>query len=80
MAELLSRRACERYSRAGFGNCVVVFDERSCLCKDTADFVERMNVPNLVDGRKIYDPKAMLAAGVNFYQIGYSENKSFVPS
>jgi tRNA A-37 threonylcarbamoyl transferase component Bud32 len=43
MAELLSRRACERYSRAGFGNRVVVFDERSCVHKDTADFVERID-------------------------------------
>lgn len=45
-----------------------------------SDFLETMQSPIVIDGRKIYDPKEMLAAGVKFFQIGYSEDKSFVPS
>ncbi len=43
------------------------------------DFKQAMKVPVLVDGRKIYNPKDMLAAGIKFFQIGYSEDRSFVP-
>jgi UDPglucose 6-dehydrogenase len=44
------------------------------------DFLGAMSDPVVVDGRKIYDPKAMLVAGVKFFQIGYSEDHSFVPA
>ncbi|HMF30102.1 MAG TPA: UDP-glucose/GDP-mannose dehydrogenase family protein [Candidatus Lokiarchaeia archaeon] len=43
------------------------------------DFLQAMNSPVVVDGRKIYDPKVMLGAGVKYFQIGYSQDCSFVP-
>jgi UDPglucose 6-dehydrogenase len=64
----------------GVDAAAIVTEWKQYKVLTAADFMDRMNVPILVDGRKIYDPKAMLAAGVKFYQIGYSENKDFVPS
>jgi UDPglucose 6-dehydrogenase len=64
----------------GVDAAAIVTEWKQYKVLTATDFMDRMNLPILVDGRKIYDPKAMLAAGVKFYQIGYSENKDFVPS
>ncbi len=43
------------------------------------DFMKVMKIPVLVDGRKIFNPKEMRAAGMNYFQIGYSDEQTYVP-
>ena len=44
-----------------------------------SDFKKAMKIPVIVDGRKIYNPKEMQSAGIKYFQIGYSDDQTFVP-
>lgn len=43
------------------------------------DFLVLMKTPIVIDGRRIYDPKTLEKAGVNYYAIGYGRNRKEIP-
>jgi UDPglucose 6-dehydrogenase len=64
---------------AGVDAAAIVTEWKQFKALTAEDYLGAMADPVVVDGRKIYDPKVMIAAGVKFFQIGYSEDHSFIP-
>ena len=56
---------------------VTPWDEFKALTPE--DFHVLMKTPVVIDGRRIFDPKIMEEAGIDYYAIGYGRNRKEIP-